>query len=73
MGIYRIWLYIIYIAIIIVVVGSPGRDLAASPVKASGEEDEVAAAPGPNADMMRPPRLSFAGVEVGEDAPAAQV
>lgn len=75
LDIYKIYVYIIYVTMIIV--SSPDlNSLVASPVKASGEEDDVdefAGAPVPKADMMRAPKLSVAGVEVGVDAPAAQV
>ena len=63
--------------VIVIIVVSPGlkavRSLAASPVKARGNAVEVAAAPVPNADMMRPPKSPLGEVEDGEDALATHV
>lgn len=63
-----------------IIVSSPGVELnpnlVASPVKASGEADNVddlAAAPVPRADMMRPVTiLPSAGVEVAKGARPTQ-
>ena len=78
LGICKIYVYITHVTVI--VVSSPGfkstRNLTASPAKGSRDEDDVdefAAAPFPKADMKRAPRLSLGGVDVGEDARAAQV
>lgn len=56
---------------------SPGlkaiRSLAASPVNARGDVVEVAAAPVPNADIMRSPNPPLGEAEAGEDALATHV